>query len=142
MQRVFSIERNTGEIMTFIENIKFDQNGLVPAIIQDSEDGTVLMMAYMNRESLLATLKTKKATFWSRSRQKFWIKGESSGHVQEVKSMFYDCDGDTLLIKVKQIGDAACHNGYRSCFYTKIEDDGATTIVGEKVFDPDKVYKK
>ncbi len=125
--------------MKFIENIKFDQNGLVPAIIQDAEDGSVLMMAYMNKDSLLATIKTKKTNFWSRSRQKYWVKGESSGHIQEVKEVFYDCDGDTLLIKVKQHG-GACHVGYRSCFYSKVEDNGDVSIVGEKVFDPDKVY--
>lgn len=125
--------------MKFIENIKFDHNGLVPAIVQDAQDGTVLMMAYMNKDSLLATIKTKKTNFWSRSRQKYWVKGESSGHIQEVKEVFYDCDGDTLLIKVKQHG-GACHVGYRSCFYSKVEDNGDVTIVGEKVFDPDKVY--
>jgi len=127
--------------MKFMENIKFDSNGLVPAIIQDVEDGTVLMMAYMNKDAILATLNTGKTNFWSRSRQKYWIKGESSGHVQEVKEIYFDCDGDTLLIKVKQYG-GACHNGYRSCFYSKVEPDGKVTLVGDKVFDPDKIYKK
>lgn len=127
--------------MKFMENIKFDSNGLVPAIIQDVEDGTVLMMAYMNKDAILATLNTGKTNFWSRSRQKYWIKGESSGHVQEVKEIYFDCDGDTLLIKVKQHG-GACHNGYRSCFYSKVEPDGKVTLVGDKVFDPDKIYKK
>ncbi len=127
--------------MNFIENIKFDQNGLVPAIIQDIEDGTVLMMAYMNKDALIATINTGKTNFWSRSRQKYWIKGESSGHTQDVQEIYYDCDGDTLLIKVKQHG-GACHTGYRSCFYSKVESDGNVTIVGEKVFDPDKVYNK
>jgi len=127
--------------MNFIENINFDQYGLVPAIIQDIEDGTVLMMAYMNKDALIATINTGKTNFWSRSRQKYWIKGESSGHTQDVQEIYYDCDGDTLLIKVKQHG-GACHTGYRSCFYSKVESDGNVTIVGEKVFDPDKVYNK
>ncbi len=128
--------------MTFIEKIKFDQNGLVPVIVQDYEDATVLMLAYMNKKSLEATLETKKVTFWSRSRQKFWVKGESSGNVQELKELFYDCDADTLLVKVNQIGGAACHKGYRSCFFTRVNDDGTDSIIAEKVFDPDKVYKK
>lgn len=128
--------------MNFLDKVKFDSNGLVPVIAQDANDGTVLMLAYMNKESLKATLETGKATYWSRSRQKFWIKGESSGNVQEVKEIFYDCDIDTLLIKIIQHGGAACHEGYRSCFYTKVDQDGTETIIGERVFNPDDVYKK
>ena len=127
--------------MKFLDKIKYNADGLVPAIIQDAEDGTVLMMAWMNKDSLKATMETKKTNFWSRSRQKYWVKGESSGHIQEVKEVYYDCDADTLLIKVKQHG-AACHVGYRSCFYTQVGLDGSEKIVGKKLFDPDKVYGK
>ncbi len=127
--------------MSFADNLKYNSDGLIPAIIQDVDDNTVLMMAYMNKDAVIATVETGKTNFWSRSRQKYWIKGESSGHIQEVKEIFYDCDADTLLIKVKQHG-GACHVGYRSCFYTKVNKDGSTETVGEKVFDPDQIYKK
>lgn len=115
-------------------------DGLVPAIVQDAETKEVLMMAYMNRESWEATLQTGKATYWSRSRQKLWLKGESSGNVQLVKSIFIDCDDDTILLQVKQIGEAACHTGYRSCFYRKLSGQDFV-LVGEKIFDPKEVYK-
>ncbi len=115
-------------------------DGLIPAIVQDAETKDVLMMAYMNRESWEATLKTGKATYWSRSRQKLWLKGESSGNVQIVKSIFIDCDEDTLLLHVRQIGDAACHTGHRSCFYRKL-DGKDFVVVGEKIFNPEEVYK-
>ena len=115
-------------------------DGLVPVIAQDAETKEVLMMAYMNRESWEATLKTGKATYWSRSRQKLWLKGESSGNVQLIKAIFIDCDDDTILLQVKQIGDAACHTGYRSCFYRKLSGDDFV-IVGEKIFNPEEVYK-
>lgn len=105
--------------MNNIENIKFEQ-GLIPAIIQDYNNGEVLMLAYMNRESFEKTLETSKTWFWSRSRKKLWNKGETSGHFQYVKNISYDCDGDTLLVKVEQIGPA-CHTGSRSCFYRKID---------------------
>jgi phosphoribosyl-ATP pyrophosphohydrolase/phosphoribosyl-AMP cyclohydrolase len=100
-----------------IDQIRYDSQGLVPAIIQDYLDGTVLMMAWMNRESLHKTLATKRTWFWSRSRQQLWPKGETSGHVQQVKSLRYDCDSDALLIGVEQVGDIACHRGERSCFH-------------------------
>jgi len=100
-----------------IEQIRYDERGLVPAIVQDYLDGTVLMMAWMNRESLAKTLETGRTWFWSRSRSELWPKGETSGHVQIVKSMRYDCDSDALLITVEQIGDIACHTGERSCFH-------------------------
>ena len=104
-----------------VEGLKFDRDGLIPAIIQEYKTGEVLMMAYMNKDSLKKTLKVKKTCFWSRSRKKFWIKGETSGNFQVVKAIYYDCDMDTLLIKVKQMGDCvACHTGNRSCFYRKI----------------------
>jgi phosphoribosyl-AMP cyclohydrolase / phosphoribosyl-ATP pyrophosphohydrolase len=100
-----------------IEQIRYDEKGLVPAIVQDYLDGTVLMMAWMNRESLAKTLETGRTWFWSRSRAELWPKGETSGHVQNVKSIRYDCDSDALLITVEQIGDIACHTGERSCFH-------------------------
>lgn len=115
-------------------------DGLVPAIVQDAETKEVLMMAYMNRESWEATLQTGKATYWSRSRQKLWLKGESSGHVQLIKAVFIDCDEDTILLQVKQLGEAACHTGYKSCFYRKLSGKDFI-VVGEKIFNPEEVYK-
>ncbi|MDD2648226.1 MAG: phosphoribosyl-AMP cyclohydrolase [Eubacteriales bacterium] len=103
-----------------LSEIKFDEKGLVPAIAQDAETGDVLMLAYMNRESLELTIKTRRATYFSRSRQKLWLKGETSGHFQDVSEIYYDCDGDTILLKIHQTG-AACHTGNRSCFFRKIE---------------------
>ena len=102
--------------MSFYEKLKFDANGLIPAIVQEQGTGRVLMMAWMNRASLEKTVATRKTHFWSRSRQKFWQKGETSGHIQRVKEILYDCDQDTLLIKVEQTGPA-CHTGARSCFF-------------------------
>lgn len=115
--------------------------GLIPAIAQDWKTGEVLMLAYINEESWNETLKSGAATYWTRSRQKLWKKGESSGNVQLVKEIYVDCDQDTVIFKVDQIGDAACHEGYRSCFFRKYED-GELKVVGERVFDPEKVYKK
>jgi len=103
-----------------LPRLKFNEKGLIPAIIQDYETNDVLMLAYMNRESLKITLKEGRTCFYSRSRKVLWRKGETSGHIQEVKSILYDCDSDTLLIKVNQYG-AACHTGHRSCFYRKIQ---------------------
>ena len=116
-------------------------NGLLPAIAQDAETGEVLMMAYMNAEAYAETLATGRAVYFSRSRSRLWRKGEESGHVQEVRSVLLDCDRDTLLLKVRQIGNAACHTGYRSCFYREVTPDGLKTI-GPRVFDPDEVYGK
>src|SRR5512136_728696 len=113
--------------------------GLVPVIAQDWETGDVLMMAFMNREAWDLTLKTGIVHYWSRSRNKLWKKGESSGNIQEVKEIRVDCDNDCLLIKVNQVGDAACHTGYRSCFYRVIEG-GSERIDGLKVFDPKDKY--
>ena len=115
-------------------------DGLVPAIAQDAETKEVLMMAYMNSESWRATLQTGKATYWSRSRQKLWLKGEESGHFQLIKDIFIDCDNDTILLQVKQLGEAACHTGYKSCFYRKLSGEDFV-IVGEKIFNPKEVYK-
>jgi phosphoribosyl-AMP cyclohydrolase len=115
-------------------------DGLVPAIVQDAETKDILMLAYMNRESWEKTLQTGKATFWSRSRKQLWLKGESSGHVQIVKEIYIDCDDDTILLLVDQLGGAACHTGHRSCFFRKrVGDD--FVVIGEKVFDPKEVYK-
>ncbi len=121
-----------------IPDLKFDKNGLIPAIIQDTENNEVLMMAYMNSESLEKTLSTGHAHFWSRSRNKIWKKGETSGHIQEVRSILYDCDKDTLLLKVIQRGPGACHTGHRSCFFTDIE--GRETA--GKVFSAEDIYGK
>lgn len=126
--------------MSFIERLKFNSDGLIPAIIQEHSSGLVLMMALMNRESLNQTLGTGKTVFWSRSRQKFWMKGESSGHTQTVKSIAFDCDGDALLIQVDQVGPA-CHEGYRSCFYRAVEADGQAVRVGEeRMATPAQIY--
>lgn len=122
-------------------NLKYNEAGLIPAIVQDADTGEVLMLAYMNQASLEKTLATMETWFWSRSRKVFWHKGETSGNVQRVRELFYDCDRDTLLIKVEQQG-AACHEGYRTCFHYRMEKDGNVTVVGEKLFDPDEVYGK
>ncbi len=115
--------------------------GLLPAIAQDWKTGEVLMLAYINEEAWNETLKTGNATYWTRSRQKLWCKGEESGNVQKVKEIYVDCDEDTVIFKVEQIGGAACHEGYRSCFFRKYEN-GELKVIGERVFDPAKVYKK
>lgn len=125
----------------FLDTLKYDANGLIPCITQDVETGEVLMMAYMNRDSLKETMEKHLCSYWSRSRQKYWVKGESSGHTQEVKEVFFDCDKDTVLIKIKQNG-GACHTGYRSCFSWRLLEDGQIVEDGVNVFDPDAVYKK
>ncbi|MCQ2560102.1 MAG: phosphoribosyl-AMP cyclohydrolase [Clostridia bacterium] len=123
------------------KDLKYDDKGLIPAIVQDAESGEILMLAYMNEVSVQKTLESQETWFWSRSRQQFWHKGESSGNVQKVQEMFYDCDKDTLLVKVIQKG-AACHTGYYTCFHNQVKPDGTVEIKGEKLFDPDKVYGK
>ena len=126
--------------MEILDQLKFDSNGLIVAIVQDDDSNEVLMVAYMNREAVQKTLAGDLACFWSRSRQKFWIKGETSGHMQTVRSVSMDCDGDALLVKVKQEG-GACHQGYRSCFFREIDSSGGqTTVIGKKVFEPEQVY--
>ena len=131
---------------------KFGPDGLIPCITQDIATGQVLMFAFMNAESLEHTLKSKKATYWSRSRNKLWVKGEESGNVQWVKELYTDCDQDVVLIKVEQSGaaNASCHNGYKSCFYRKLTDLDAAAAgtdfflgyTAERLFDPTTVYKK
>ncbi len=116
-------------------------DGLLPAIVQDAETGEVLMLAYINELSWNKTLETGKAHFWSRSRNTLWLKGESSGNVQLVKDIFVDCDQDTVVFKVEQLGGAACHKGYRSCFFRRVTGDGLE-VQGSPVFDPAEVYGK
>ena len=125
----------------FIASLKFNDQGLVPAIVQDWATGEVLMLAFMNAESFAQTLATGKATYYSRSRQRLWRKGEESGHEQLVRGVFVDCDGDTILLKVEQLGGAACHMGYRSCFFRQAGSDGTLRVIGPRVFDPAQVYK-
>lgn len=114
--RLKLVKRIKGETM----EIKFDANGLVPVIAQDYKDGTVLMLAYMNKESLQKTLETKEMWYWSRSRKVLWHKGDTSGRIQKVKELYYDCDADAILAKIEQVGDIACHTGKRSCFFNKV----------------------
>src|SRR6516162_10674763 len=126
--------------MSLLDNLKFDGNGLIPAIVQEQKSGRVLMMAWMNRASLEKTIETGKTCFWSRSRQKFWTKGETSGHIQTVKDIAFDCDGDTLLIQVEQVG-AACHEGYQSCFFRSVQEGGSGFGVTERQLEtPDQIY--
>ena len=121
----------------------FSKTELIPAIAQDADSGDVLMLAYMNDEAYAETLSTGSVCYYSRSRQKLWRKGEQSGNVQRLKEIFYDCDADTLLVKVQQVGGAACHLGYKSCFFRKIDPvSGDVEVVGEPLFDPAEVYKK
>jgi phosphoribosyl-AMP cyclohydrolase len=123
--------------------LNFDKaGGLVCAIAQDADSGTVLMVAWMNEEAFRETVRTRRAVYFSRSRNKLWRKGEESGHVQEVKSIAIDCDADAVLLKVKQIGGAACHEGYESCFFRELTGEEGLRVVGERVFDPKAVYHK
>lgn len=130
-------DRETGQTL----DIKFDDRGLVPGIVQDADTGQVLMMAWMNADALQRTLADRRATFYSRSRDKVWVKGESSGHVMEVLEARVDCDQDVVLLRCKAHGPA-CHVGYKTCFYRSAQADGSLAFVEEKAFDPDDVYKK
>lgn len=125
--------------MNLSGEVKFDSQGLVPVIVQDVRNLEILMMAWMSKDALQKTLSTGKVHFWSRSRQKIWLKGEESGHYQWIREIWLDCDGDTLLLKVEQT-QAACHLGYRSCFFRKMGKDRNLKILGKKVFEPAKVY--
>ena len=127
------------DLQPLLDAATFNSDGLVAAIAQDDATGDVLMLAYMNRDTLRQTLETGVMTYWSRSRQTVWVKGETSGNVQRVKSAYVDCDGDALLFRIEQVGDAACHTGHRSCFYRKVED-GALDVVADPVFDASSVY--
>ena len=117
-------------------------DGLIPAIAQDHQSGKILMLAYINEDSWNMTLKTGEAHYWSRSRQELWHKGGTSGHVQKVREILIDCDGDTVVFKVEQTGGAACHEGYESCFFRRVDNNGVFQTIEEKIFDPQKVYKK
>jgi phosphoribosyl-AMP cyclohydrolase len=128
--------------MSFYDQLKFTDDGLIPAIVQDATSGRVLMMAWMNRASLETTVRTGRTHFWSRSRQKFWMKGEESGHTQTVRELSFDCDGDTLLIRVDQIG-AACHEGFKSCFYRAVDQDGTSVrVIEPQLLKPEQIYAK
>lgn len=125
--------------MRLSETLKYDEHGLVPAVVQDADNGEVLMVGYMNAEAVERTLETGRVTYWSRSRQKFWIKGETSGHFQHVAEVRTDCDADCLLVRVRQEG-VACHDGYRSCFY-RAARDGELSVVEPRLIDPAALYK-
>lgn len=127
--------------MEILDQLNYDADGLIPAIVQDIENGDVLMLGYMNRNAVERTLREGMVCFWSRSRNKYWVKGETSGHFQLVKDVYVDCDQDTLLIKVTQIG-ATCHEGYRSCFYRKATPKGALEVVAERLVDPKEIYNR
>lgn len=120
----------------------FDKHTLIPAIVQDVENGQVLMVAYMNREAFQKTVATGYTHFYSRSRKKLWKKGEESGHVQVVRSIAVDCDGDAIVVKVEQLGAGACHEGYQTCFYRQRTPKGGWKMVESRIFDPHAVYKK
>jgi phosphoribosyl-AMP cyclohydrolase len=121
----------------------FEKTPLIPVIAQDVDSGDVLMLAYMNREAYDETLKTGNVCYYSRSRRRLWRKGEESGNVQKLQEIYFDCDADTLLVRVHQVGGAACHEGFKSCFFRRINRDSRTVeIVGDRVFDPAEVYKK
>jgi phosphoribosyl-AMP cyclohydrolase len=128
--------------MSCYDKLKFNADGLIPAIVQEQATGRVLMMAWMNRASLEKTIESGKTHFWSRSRQQFWMKGESSGHIQTVRDIAFDCDGDTLLIQVEQVG-AACHEGYQSCFFRSMQENGAAFRITEAQLEtPEQIYAK
>ena len=136
--------------MTWLDSIQWDRDGLVPVIAQEAGSGDVLMFAFMNAEALAHTIQSGKATYWSRSRNKLWIKGEESGNAQLVKALLVDCDQDVILLKVENVGGASCHNGYKSCFYRRLAPgadaaDGGTLkleFAAPRIFDPATVYKK
>jgi phosphoribosyl-AMP cyclohydrolase len=130
-----------GKYAELLDRCKFNEQGLVSAIAQDQASGQVLMVAFMNREALEQTLERKVACYWSRSRGKLWVKGETSGHLQKIKELYFDCDMDAIVMLVEQLG-GACHQGYRSCFYRRVDPEGKLEVVGEKVFDEEDVYGK
>ncbi len=125
--------------MQALEQLKFDQDGLIPAIAQDAKTGEILMFAWMNQESLALTIEKRQAVYYSRSRQKLWFKGEESGHVQQIEEIFTDCDGDVMLLKVTQLGGIACHTGRASCFFQKLEDNQWHSVA-PVLKDPKEIY--
>lgn len=126
-----------------MEGPDFSKSELIPVIAQDATSGVVLMLAYMNAQAYEETINTRRICYWSRSRAKLWRKGEESGNVQHLKQLFYDCDADTILVKIEQVGGAACHEGYESCFFRELDPGtGQVKVIGERVFNPDEVYKK
>tara|TARA_B100000768_G_C11213028_1_gene346873 strand:+ start:81 stop:479 length:399 start_codon:yes stop_codon:yes gene_type:complete len=126
----------------WINNVRWDSDGLLPVIVQDESSNKVIMFAWMNRETLEESIKKKKAIYWSRSRNQVWIKGEESGHYQDIEDIFLDCDNDVLLIRVKQQGGIACHTGRESCFYNRINmETGQIEEIGEIIKDPKEIYK-
>ena len=127
--------------MQIPEKVKFDADGLISAVIQDANNGQVLMLGFMNRESLQRTLDEGKVCFWSRSRNKFWLKGEESGNFLIVQGVYANCYADSLLIKAEPVGPT-CHNGYESCYYRQFTEDGDLEVIAEQLFDPTEVYKK
>ncbi|MFA4016586.1 MAG: hypothetical protein RUDDFDWM_001696 [Candidatus Fervidibacterota bacterium] len=126
----------------FVSLLRFGDDGLIPVVVQDYATGEVLTLAYMNKDAVLQTLNTRKAWYWRRSHGRLMMKGERSGRVQLVKEVRIDCDSDTLLILVEQVGGAACHEGFRSCFFRRLRDDGEIEICCERLFDPKEVYKE
>lgn len=124
----------------FLDELKFDANGLIPVVIQDAHTGKVLTLAYMNREAVKLTFETGKTWFWRRRHQNLMMKGERSGRVQMVREILIDCDADALVIKVEQVGGAACHEGYLSCFFRRVNLDGSVKVFQERLFDPTEVY--
>jgi len=130
-----------GRFDKLLDQCKFDDRGFITAIAQDHQTGEILMVAFMNREALEQTLERKLACYWSRSRDKLWVKGETSGHFQKIKEIIVDCDMDAVVLKVEQTG-GACHTGYRSCFYRRVEENGSLSVTGEKVFNKGDVYGK
>jgi phosphoribosyl-AMP cyclohydrolase len=133
--RYHGARRRELSIDSFLDRLKYDQNGLEAAVIQDHENGEVLMVGWMNREAVRRTLTSGRTCFWSRSRQEYWVKGETSGNTQEVRAVYVDCDKDALLVRVEQKG-AACHEQYRTCFFRQVDSEGNETVVGEKLTEP------
>ena len=129
------------KVMSWLDEIRFDDKGLVPAIAQEANTGKILMMAWMNREALQLTAEKKVAVYWSRSRGKLWFKGEESGHTQKVVDIFFDCDEDVILLKVEQVGGIACHTGRESCFYRQLQGD-QWVEVEYVIKDPDQIYNR
>ena len=130
-----------GKFDYLLDMVKFDEKGLVTAVAQDKDNGEILMLAFMNREALQNTLERRVACYWSRSRGKLWVKGETSGHLQKIHHIYFDCDMDAVVMKIDQTG-GACHTGYRSCFYREVREDGSLETVGNKVFEEKDVYGK